>query len=336
MKISASIYSNKNKTLAEIAQDLVLHNIDMAHVDCNDDGRVFEDISWINKNTDIPVDLHIIAEHPEQYFDLIASLDIKTLSLQYENIKNKEIYKDPRLSKTQVGLAIMTDTPIDVFLDYADICDFVLLMSTTPGQSGGTFDAKNFSKIHAFKKKYPHHKIQVDGGVNGEVSFILRNLNVDSVVSGSYLMNAPDIAHALMHLKYKHSDSHFYVRDIMIPLVSCPHIHTDATILEALRVVDTYKMGFVNIVDDHNQLLGILSNADIRRAFISILENKSEEKLSYFINSQPITIEANNTVTEMLLKIKSLEFPILFMPVVDTENKLMGVITFNNLIKGEI
>lgn len=80
----------------------------------------------------------------------------------------------------------------------------------------------------------------------------------------------------------------------------------------------------------------ILSNADIRRAFISILENKSEEKLSYFINSSPITIEANNTVTEMLLKIKSLEFPILFMPVVDTENKLMGVITFNNLIKGEI
>ena len=99
MKISASIYSNKNKTLAEIAQDLVLHNIDMAHVDCNDDGRVFEDISWINRNTDIPVDLHIIAEHPEQYFDLIASLDIKTLSLQYENIKNKEIYKDQRLSK---------------------------------------------------------------------------------------------------------------------------------------------------------------------------------------------------------------------------------------------
>ena len=41
MKISASIYSDKNRPLKEVINDLVDHQIEVLHVDFNDDLDVF-------------------------------------------------------------------------------------------------------------------------------------------------------------------------------------------------------------------------------------------------------------------------------------------------------
>lgn len=68
MKISASIYSDKKRPLKEVIEDLVAHNVNLLHVDCNDDLAVFEDIKAIREWCDLPIDLHIITEKPEQYF----------------------------------------------------------------------------------------------------------------------------------------------------------------------------------------------------------------------------------------------------------------------------
>jgi len=75
--------------------------------------------------------------------------------------------------------AFTTHTGIEVFDDYPQF-DFILIMATVPGQSGGVFDKINFEKIRKFRKQYPIKSIHVDGGVNGEVSFILRNMGVSS------------------------------------------------------------------------------------------------------------------------------------------------------------
>ena len=42
MKISASIYSDKKRALNEVIADLVEHQVDLLHVDCNDDLTVFD------------------------------------------------------------------------------------------------------------------------------------------------------------------------------------------------------------------------------------------------------------------------------------------------------
>jgi len=53
------------------------------------------------------------------------------------------------------------------------------------------------------------------------------------------------------------------------------------------------------------------------------------------LKSDPAFVYDYETVTDILTYIKSLDFPILFMPVVDQNKKLVGSIKFNNLIKGE-
>ena len=51
MKISASIYSNTTQSLTDTIRDLDDHQIDLFHVDCNDDIGVFDDIIKIRKKS---------------------------------------------------------------------------------------------------------------------------------------------------------------------------------------------------------------------------------------------------------------------------------------------
>ena len=195
MKISASIYSDKKRPLEQVIEDIRSHQVDLIHVDFNDDIAVFEDIKIIRSLTNTPIDLHIITENPEKYYDLLIENPVEFVTFQYEDLKKPLTI--PHEVKGFKGLAIITPTPVDVFNEYASF-DFILIMATIPGQSGGKFDAVNFRKIRDFQRMFPKKRIHVDGGVNSEVSFILRNLGVYSSVSGSYLFNSASIGEALM------------------------------------------------------------------------------------------------------------------------------------------
>lgn len=133
MKISASIYSDKQRELTETIQDLVNHQVDLLHVDCNDDLAVFEDIKSIRKQCNLPIDLHIITEHPERYFDSLRQTPVEYVTFQFEQLPSGFVM--PSDIPGSKGLAIITPTSTDVFDAFADF-DFLLVMATIPGQSG--------------------------------------------------------------------------------------------------------------------------------------------------------------------------------------------------------
>ncbi len=333
MKISGSIYSDKKRTLQSTIMDLEAHQVDMLHVDCNDDPSVFEDIAKIREWCSMPIDLHIITQQPEQYFDLLRKHPVEYVTFQYEDLDHKlEIPSDIAGEK---GLAIITPTPITAFDKYTNF-DFILMMATIPGQSGGVFDPENFRKIRAFRKKYPNKNVHVDGGVNGEVSFILRNMGVHSSVSGSFLFKAASVGQALMDLTKREIESRFKIKDFMIPREECPIIEKSRLTLEnILKSIETGGLGFT-IVEDEHQMHGIISNADIRKALLKHLSNIEEMDPTTMINDMPVTIASNATVDEMLNKVRGQSFPVTYLPVLDNTQNAAGIVTFVNLIKGEI
>lgn len=336
MKISGSIYSDKNRTLKETVLDLQAHQVDMLHVDCNDDVRIFEDIKKIRSWCDLPIDLHIITETPEKYYDLLRTHPVEYVTFQYEQLKGK--MSIPADIKGEKGLALITPTPISAFDEYADF-DFILFMATIPGQSGGVFDPENFRKIRNFKMKYPNKNVHVDGGVNGEVSFILRNMGVHSSVSGSFLFKGASVGHALMDLTRRAIKSQFKIRDFMIPIEDCPVVELDElNFKNALKAIDKGKQGFA-LVENRGNFEGIISNADVRKTLLQTLEEGGEVEsinAKKMINSYPIVIKATANVDEMLDLIRSHSFPIMYMPVVNANNQAEGIVSFINLIKGEI
>ena len=234
------------------------------------------------------------------------------------------------------GIAVISPTPVSIFEEYRDF-DFILIMATVPGQSGGHFDTVNFSKIREFRNKYPGKSIHVDGGVNAEVSFILRNMGVTSAVSGSYLFNASSIGNALMNLTQRDVESHFSVGDFIVPFIEAPSVRlADLTTKNVLESIEEGNLGFTLIVDESNKLNGLISNADVRKTILRHLDDLNSLNPIEFINRNPTTIKESATVLEMLQLIKSSKFPIMYLPVINEHGNATGIVTFVNLIKGEL
>jgi pentose-5-phosphate-3-epimerase len=143
MKISASIYSDKKRELTAVIEDLVDHQVDLLHVDCNDDLSVFDDIKIIRALCDIPIDLHIITEYPSKYYHFLEDNPVEYVTFQYEDLK--ETLNIPSNVTGKKGIAVITPTEVTIFDEYLDF-DFILIMATIPGQSGGKFDTVNFKK----------------------------------------------------------------------------------------------------------------------------------------------------------------------------------------------
>lgn len=333
MKISASIYSNKHQPLTDTIRELDDHFIDYFHVDCNDDPSVFDDISIIQQCSTTPVDLHIISPTPVQYFDLLRKTPVSRVSFQLEQFQG--FVEIPTSIPGQIGLALTNGTPVEAFAPYAERCSYVLLMTTTPGQSGGLFNKETFRKIRQFRRLFPTHQIQVDGGVNAEVSFILRNLGVESAVVGSFLFQNKSVGPALLHLKREVVSSHYLIKDFMIETPELPILDVrELTFEKALLTIDKYEMAFV-LVTDNGKLKGIISNADVRKGLIKNYKNLNEINAFDLINANPIVIQEDKTIAELLQVIRGVKFPLQYIPVVNAGRDLTGALIFTQLIKAE-
>jgi len=334
MKISASIYSNTEKDLTSLIKELDAHRVDFFHIDCNDNINVFEDIKKIRAISKTPIDLHLISKQPEKYYSLIQENKIEYVTFQFENVP--EGFTVPDFIDSNIGIAIVSETDIEIFEAFKNRFSFILFMATTPGKSGGQFNKQNFKKINDFRNTFPGKKIHVDGGINEELSFILRNMGVNVVVIGSYLFKNAFIGSALLRLNSNDIEGHYCVKDFMLDLDETPKLfHENSTFYEVLKSIDTHKMGFTTVVDSAGILKGIITNADVRKSLIRNYDHISSISVDDMLKSDPAFVYDYETVTDILTYIKSLDFPILFMPVVDKNKKLVGAIKFNNLIKGE-
>ncbi len=343
MKISASIYSSKDKSPEQLVRDLDEHEIDMLHVDCSDNEKVFADIISIRKISSTPIDLHIISSEPGKYFKQIEELKIEYTSFQYENLKQLPVL--PKSSTTKFGLSISSATSVDV-IDKLNVFSFeedlgeatfsfVMMMSTVPGQSGGSFNRDSFQKIIEFKNRYPKIRVHVDGGVNDEIAYILRLLGVNVIVSGSYLMNHSSLSEGMLSF-HKAPSEHksFRVSEFATPAKFLPVLkQSEIDFKTILQTIEKFALGFVLVTDEEGKLTGVVSNADVRRGLLKSLDDLNSTKAEAVINKKPISILENATVADIVHQVNELNFIVLFLPVVDEQNILKGAVLLNNLTR---
>lgn len=179
--------------------------------------------------------------------------------------------------------------------------------------------------------------MHVDGGVNGEVSFILRNMGVDASVSGSYLFNSTNINSALLNLKLNEIESHFLVGDFMRDLSESPVVYEhELSLKTALEKMAAGKLGFVMVLGEDDKMRGIIGNGDLRNGLLKNIKDLNDIKVSEIINENPLTINRNYTVFQLLRFIKNQNRPVLYLPVINDSGQAVGTVNFMNLIKGEL
>lgn len=334
MKISASIYSSKEKTPVQLVRELDAHGIDMLHIDCADNDKVFEDIAAIRKISATPIDLHIISPTPEKYFKQIEELGIEYVSFQYENIQTMP--QLPTGGKTKFGLSIVSGTPVSVFDKAGAGYSFIMLMTTVPGQSGGQFNRDSFQKVIEFKTLYPRTQVHVDGGVNDEIAYILRLLGVNAVVSGSYLVNHQSLGAGMLSLHKTQAEGHsnFTVSEFATPVANLPVlVNHNLQFTTILQTMDKYAMGFVLITGADGKLQGVVSNADVRKGLLLHTGNYNAVTATDVINTNPVFVTETATVAQIIRRVNELSFIVLFLPVVNNSGTLTGAVLLNNLTR---
>jgi CBS domain-containing protein len=123
----------------------------------------------------------------------------------------------------------------------------------------------------------------------------------------------------------------------MIPLADTPVIHeSKLTFKHVLETIEKGKLGFALVVRENNEYVGLVSNADVRKALLHSIHDLSNLNVSTMINTASVGIQETATVNEMLQLIKKYAFPITYLPVLDEAKNAVGIVTFVNLIRGEI
>ncbi len=149
------------------------------------------------------IEVHIMSRNPSIWLDdLLPFVDVIYVHpTMDENLS--EIVDKINFNKVEAGIALSVYEPleiIDYYIETKKIKHVLLLTIPQPGFSGQKFDASALpllEKLNAHKNR-SEFEICVDGGVNDST---VKYLNVESVVSGSYILSSPNPIKNIMHLQ---------------------------------------------------------------------------------------------------------------------------------------
>lgn len=103
-------------------------------------------------------------------------------------------------------------------------------------------------------------------------------------------------------------------------------LEENALVLDALKLMAEHRIGGIPVVDTENRLVGIVTNRDLR------FEKKMQRPVAEVMTKERIITAKPQTTMAQAEEILQ-EFKIEKLPVVDADGKLVGLITYKDIIK---
>ena len=228
IQVSASILCADFTKLGDEIKKCEDAGVDMIHMDVMD-GHFVPNISIghcvleaIRPVTKLPIETHLMIEHPWAYIDDFADLGADIISIHAEcygprrkecegwdqypkeaDVCDIERARSDILKIRNKGkkafLVTNPGSPV-CFEPLLSDLDGILVMSVNPGFSRQKFMPVALSKISAIRKKFNGH-IAVDGGVNGDTAPEAVKAGADILATASYFFGAENPKKAVQFLK---------------------------------------------------------------------------------------------------------------------------------------
>ena len=218
IKIAPSILSADFSTMGETVKKLEKCGADLIHCDIMD-GSFVEPITFgaqmiknIRPLTKLPLDAHLMIEHPQTQIKYFAEAGADIITVHYKackKISDTYLEETLRLIKSygvKCGAVVNPDVPVENIFHVFPLCDMVLLMSVYPGYGGQKFIPEVLEKVkkareYAIKIGRPDMDIEIDGGVTEENAQVIIEAGANVLVAGSAIFKAADAAQAIAKLK---------------------------------------------------------------------------------------------------------------------------------------
>ena len=218
VKIAPSILSADFSAMGEAIKKLERSGADFVHCDVMDGsfvgpitfgGQMVKNIRPITK---LPLDVHLMIEHPKTQIKFFAEAGADIITVHYEacaKISPTYLRETLELIKSygiKCGAVVNPDVDVKRIFDVFDICDMVLIMSVFPGYGGQKFipsalDNVKKAREYADRIGRTDMDIEIDGGVNLKNAAEIRAAGANVLVAGSAVFGAEDMAAAISALR---------------------------------------------------------------------------------------------------------------------------------------
>ncbi len=210
--LAPSILSADFARLAEDANAAIRGGGTVLHVDVMD-GHFVPNITIgppvvksLRKAVDVPLDCHLMIEHPDEYIPAFADAGASWISVHQE--ATRHLNRSLQLIRdcgAKVGVVINPATPVQTLGEVLDMVDYVLVMSVNPGFGGQRFIPGALEKVRKLATmraaKGVDFRIEIDGGIDLHTVGPAVRAGAEILVAGSHIFghgNPTENAEALL------------------------------------------------------------------------------------------------------------------------------------------
>jgi len=212
IRIAPSVLSADLARLAEQVQAVEEAGADWIHVDVMD-GHFVPNLTFgagliaaLRRITELPLDVHLMVEHPEAYIDAFADAGASVFTLHPEaTVHVQRHLAQVRARGMLAGLALNPATPLSFAAEVIEDVDLLLLMTVNPGFPAQQYIAAATEKITRARRLLAESEsrayLEVDGGISRETIGQAHGAGADTFVAGSAIFGADDPGAALKELR---------------------------------------------------------------------------------------------------------------------------------------
>jgi ribulose-phosphate 3-epimerase len=168
-------------------------------------------VEAVKRVTDLPIDVHLMIENPDNYISAFAEAGASHISVQVETCihlnRTIQLIKD---CGAHAGVVLNPSTPLANLEWVLEDVDYVLIMSVNPGFGGQAFIPGSLDKIKVLRQQIQNRGlsvlIEVDGGVNEKTISEIAAAGADIFVAGSAIFGSKDYQKTLQSFRRKISE----------------------------------------------------------------------------------------------------------------------------------
>ena len=168
-------------------------------------------VEAVKRVTDLPIDVHLMIENPDNYISAFAEAGASHISVQVETcIHLNRTVQRIKDCGARAGVVLNPATPLANLEWVLEDVDYVLIMSVNPGFGGQAFIPSSLDKIKALRQQIQGRGlsvlIEVDGGVNKNTIAAIASAGADVFVAGSAIFGSKDYQKTVQSFRQKISE----------------------------------------------------------------------------------------------------------------------------------